>query len=281
MCVVIDDIDAALKRMSPLGRDVVGPAALTVRSELLAFAQRRGWCVVSYDEYARWGRGLVADSGIEWLVLDPLLPLDFPRLHPLRVTRRANGISIDAGTLPGVVTRGTTVGLLDDASSSGTTIYTVSTMVEKAGARVSRVAVCASSSLGRGRVMRSYRNVVWSDLVRGDWPTLHLRDGCPYLPFSGRRSPEMSSISSPSAIELRTPATMLPGSVWHSLTVVRAVCDTMRGARHDILMSLETRLGRQPIIDDLTLLGSEVPAVIERSIPIHPSTELRDLLLDN
>jgi len=221
-CLIIDDVEASLSRTTALGREVLNRSACSVRKAVLDFAKRRGWTVVRHERYAAWASELMASEPRPWIVLDPLFPRcdnDTNVIHR-RYSRSASLVDGMASRPALSETRplpNAEVGLIDDAASSGFTVSQVWTDLRAAGSAVVHVALCASSRSARER-LRGRLAVRWSQFVPGDWRVIHLRDGCPYLPFSGRRlaSPATTEGGNPGLV-LSVPPTVVEGTLWHVL----------------------------------------------------------------
>lgn len=273
-CVVIDDVTHALSLMTDLGRSVVGPSAGAIRDSVLRLAVRRNWIVLDYAKYSRWALALISRDELPWFVLDPLLPLDdlHPRARRMRLTRQLDHDStfirrvyIDAGGIPssGSEAVSSGVGVLDDAAASGGTLEYVARLMSQAGAHVKHVAVAASSREARDRAHRWNRTVHWSEHVPGDSRVMHLRDGCPHLPFSAKPSGQPSiPAANGTAVELRVPCNEVVGSLWQVVHVSEEARAATREARSAIARELSRALGREARLSDLSLLGPNVPALV-------------------
>jgi hypothetical protein len=260
--LIIDDVGVALEQLTDYGRSVVGAASDVIRSTVLELARRRQWTVVPYGSYAKWARQVAENDPHFWLVLDPLFPRTFSAsahfLHPTRVDGR--GFDLDGAP---IIEAGSDIGLLDDAAASGSTLGHVVGIVHRSGARVARIAVCASSRVARDFVARLGIQAGWTDFMPGDWRILHLRDGCPYLPYSGRLISRLSHPDSGTAIELRAPSSSVVGSVWQVLNLDDSVRNAIRSARITIGTQLAASLGRPAIVQDVIAMGSSVSVVVE------------------
>ena len=270
--LIIDDVNAALARMSALGRECVEESALRVRDVVLDFAAKRGWSIVPYERYSRWARELVAGSDGAWIVLDPLLPLEGLRADvlPLRASRiGAEGRPCSEAEWP---VAGHSVSILDDAAASGATLRDVARKLTDVGTNLCRVATCASSHLAHAALQPLAPRATWTDFVPGDWAVAHLRDCCPHLPFSARPTGERNSLGDVIGnVEPRIPMTEVAGSLWQSLNVASTVHCAILEARGLTVARLGERLGRPALVADLGALGPSVPALTQPGV--HPTSE--------
>lgn len=254
-CLIIDDVCASLALMTELGRQVSSEAALQVREAVLAYAARRGWSVVPYEQFAAWALRLVNDSAHDWLVLDPLFPVPTPgsRVSRMRLSR-VGPARFDGDVLSAQVEKGHSFGLLDDAAASGATLRHVARLVQQSGATVSTIAVCASTRMARSALLES-APAGWCDFIRGDWRIMHLRDGCSHLPYTGRSIDQPPLVTARGdEVRLCVPATAIDRSMWHSLNVVSSIATALKAGRTGVVGKLEEALGRAAAVGDLALL---------------------------
>ena len=194
-CLIIDDVSAALGAMTELGRSVVGESSGVVRDTVRQLAERRGWAVVSHGPFAAWALKIAQQHDHPWLILDPLFPLATLSRSDLRFARTTRGLSsLEAtageaiGSALASLPRGP-IGVIDDAAASGTTLRHVSAACARLGFAVTHILLCAATRIARESTMRSMRSVTLSEYMPiDDWQVAHLRDGCCFLPYSGRRA---------------------------------------------------------------------------------------------
>lgn len=271
-CLIIDDIQSALSRMTELGREVVGPSAAAIRDAVANYALRRSWVVLGHRGYVDWASAIIKDDGRAWLVLDPLFPIDAlgSRVQRVRLTRvfddneavvrrkyvrGAHSELFDAARVT------EEVGLVDDAAGSGRTIRYMQGAVSQVGARITHIAVAASSRGAQESVRTAVGSPQWSQYLRGDWRVIHLRDGCPYLPYSGRPTGQAPiPCVEGGEIEVRVSAAEVVGSLWGVLVMDATIHAAVAAAPHDIAQRLGAALQREALISDLHLLGSTVSA---------------------
>lgn len=281
--LLIDDVDPALSAMTSVGREVAGEAAQVVRSVVLTQAARRGWQVLPHHTYASWARSTVGADDREWLILDPFFETDSLARKATRITltRPADAQLPIRGSLTDfdVLEAGQCWGIVDDAVSSGRTLYSVSRLCAERGSCVGHVVIGAASRFGRAMVDARVKRVRWSVYLAGDWQTLHLRDGCPYLPRSGRllRSAIVSA-DGQASVDLRLPSWRALGSIWQVLWLDRAVQNTIKSECLRILDTVAQRIGCAPRIRDLRILGDDVPCLADNDGDYLIDTPLRDLL---
>lgn len=271
-CLIIDDVTAALGAMTDLGRAVTSEAAECVRSSVLDFAIRRDWAVVPYGAYVSWVLESVAHSDTLWLTLDPLFPISSnERIRGLRISRDFDlGATVvrphyrfDGGSVPTALQGvGPNIGVFDDAASSGGTLRRVTSLLSGVGLSVSAIRICAASRTARDVVRHIVPGAEWRALVLGDWKVIHLRDGCPYLPFSGRPSSEVPLVgSSGREIHVVTSPFEVRGNLWSVLALDSRICAAVAAARTDIARRLSFEIGRKADLRDLDLLGQDVAAL--------------------
>jgi hypothetical protein len=271
-CLIIDDVQAAASEMTGLGREVTSASVDAIRTSVLSYASKRNWFVLRYQTYVDWARDWIKRDPCRWVVLDPLFPVGAlgDRAQTLRQTRLFDG---DATIVTRRYARDNSfakfyiadapaeIGIIDDASASGRTIKDVTHFVEQRGGLLTRVLVAASSRSARESFRVAHRAARWSDCVPGDWNVIHLRDGCPMLPYSGRATdkPAMFGVDG-ARIEIRVSSVFVPGNLWQVLYMDAAVRHAVDSSRLDIARRLTVALGRSARIADLSLLGPFVSA---------------------
>jgi hypothetical protein len=267
--LVIDDVAPCLARMTELGRAVAAKPIESVRAAVHDHAARRGWTVVAHCAFAAWARDLVATDRRPWIVLDPLLEPDglSEWMHPLRLTRRSHtsGGSVVLGAEFAWRHDGHArdAGVIDDGAASGRTLLAAAHMIRQAGGTVVRAAHCASSRMSREAVWRAIGHIGWYDYVTGDWMIMHLRDGSPYLPYSGRLTGQTPVVGPNGPVQIRLPATTLPSNLWSVAWMDPGVRSAILAARRDIARAFSAHLGHPARISDLPLLGPAVPALVD------------------
>jgi hypothetical protein len=290
-CLIIDDHEAALSNMSDLGREIVELPTRAIRAAAAAYAARRGWSVVQHGAYVEWASDLMARERSAWLVLDPLFPIraSDKHLYRIRLSRRfENNASIvirqwaetdgfrfeDLSLVPGAV------GLVDDAAASGGTLRHVAQTVLNSGRTVSHILLAASAEGARNALPESARDARWAEFFRGDWRIIHLRDGCPHLPHSGRPAnhPLVSGIDG-TAVECRIASTGVAGNLWQVLDMDVAVHSAISVARSEIVRKFSDVLGRPALVRDLSLLGGQVPAIVRPDEVTVADATLESLLI--
>lgn len=285
-CLIIDDIGSALSSMTLLGRAVTETGCEAIRTAVLAFALRRSWTVVSHQAYVEWAHQVLQKDGLEWCVLDPLfVPRDLgERARMVRLTRQFGAetkASHEFGFKAGGWRFSGKLGVLDDAASSGRTLRHVTELLTRSDGSVEHIVLCASSRTARDSVRSFVQGARWTDFVLGDWRVIHLRDGCPHLPFSGRptNQPAVADADG-SVVELRTPSSAVAGNLWQVLLLDPAISRAISSARGDIVRRLSDALKRPACVRDLHLLGPCVPALISPGTVATGDTALESLLTD-
>lgn len=267
--LVIDDVDAAMASMTELGRAVTTNGAQAVRSAVLAFAARSGWQVARYEAYQDWARRSISDDTFPWVVLDPLFRVaDLgEKVRPLRLTRQygPRREMIEGPTADWSSRRiDGPAGIVDDAAGTGRTLLHVAQLLGQVGGSVRRVLLCCSSRMSRESLRSRIPHARIAEFVPGDWRVIHLRDGCPYLPYSGRpieHPPVVAANGSP--IEVRVPPTVVRGNLWQVMAIDRGVRDVIASARADAVLRFGAAVGRRAVVGDLWLLGESVGALAD------------------
>ncbi len=278
----MDDVPAALAIMSSDGGAMADEGAQAVRSAVRAHAARRGWEVVPHRLYADWATKTVAADGRHWLILDPLLRgeeiaergtrTNLTRCADARFLSPVTGFELDK------LAGHPTVGVVDDAVSSGRTLCQLSRLCVQAGSRIEGVAVGCSSRVGRATVESRVPGVRWFAFLPGDWQVLHLRDGCPFLPYSGRPLRSVASPTGSVPADLRLPSWLAVGSIWQVLWLDDDVKQAIRSGYRRVLGVLAARLGRPPQIDDVSLFGEGATCLAESDGDYASDTLLEALL---
>jgi hypothetical protein len=266
--VVIDDVAAAIAWLSTLGRAVVSPPAQIVREIAVRELAAAGCIIVPHGDFVEWvSRQL--DQSVKWFVLDPLiqaelLPCDARRWHLTRVMRDGGHSHAHQGR-PDSEFAGCECGIVDDAAHTGGTLLTALAHLTERGAVLDDVLVCSASESARLAVRRAFPDIAWAQLIRGDHDVLHLRDICPFLPFSGRRVVDKPHVAVASGtVEVRVPADGFADALWRGLIGRSKLRDGIIRARSEVPKRFATQLGRQPLVDDLPLLGAQVPLPLYR-----------------
>jgi hypothetical protein len=280
-CLIIDDVAPSIGRMSEFGRATVDESVNGICEAVKNYAARRGWTIVRYEQYRRWAHETIARHESLWLSLDPLFwpPPDGPVVLSVRLRRGVAPGRFDVAegwdVLPSFSGRGGG-GLLDDALASGATLTTAARYASRAGIEIASVVVCAATRVGTDYVKSMLPRLRWNIFLPGDWRIMHLRDGCPHLPHTGRRalsSPAWSPDECP--VELRLAPTNMAGSLWEVLYLDRGIRQAIDRARTDTVQRLRLAIGRSPTIRDLALLGDSCRLSAPRFAaprPTHCST---------
>lgn len=284
-CLIIDDIARALETATDLGRALLAGPAEQLRATVRRYAEFRGWPVIRHETFTEWALGQAAMTSRRWLVLDPLLhgSMNDSSFIPFRLTRRhdkgVNRVCASQDNWDNQGLAGLECGILDDAVSSGRTLAHASNLIAEAGGSLREVVVCAGAGAARERLRSFHPGLQWREFFPGDWRVIHLRDGCPHFPYSGRAT-ALPSILDPvgSAIELRIPPTSVEGNLWQVLWLDREVRDALLSARLEITRQLAITLGRPARISDLSCLGKHVPALVEPDWSVAADVTLDSLL---
>lgn len=188
--LIIDDIAAALALLTPLGRSIISDPAHEVRTAVRKHVERLRWTLISYETFAEWTVATCTKSAIHWIVLDPLLPLErLPRSTPLRLSRGSGAQRFHFQIHDSLAAfRGVEAGIVDDAASSGATLSRVGAAAAGYGAKIREIVLCATSRAAYDRALREQSTTRWKLFMDVGWVVIHLRDACPFLPFTGRRT---------------------------------------------------------------------------------------------
>jgi hypothetical protein len=281
-CLILDDVAASLNAATPLGRIVLEAPFRVISGAVSSLARKRGWTMVAYEDFAGWAQQRMQVHLCPWIVLDPLLgTVAAPGgIHTWRMSRLfgAAGTGLD-GTPPTVPKLGPSneVAVLDDAAASGSTMIYVLRSVQRAGAARSHVILCASSTGAISRIRAAGGGPSIELYVPGDWRVAHMRDGCPFAPFSGRPLGTLTCANG-HVIELRVPSRHVAGNAWQAFSIDSGVRSASLAAFGGIAESFSSHLGRQACIGDLPLLGTSVPAVVMPNVPVDATTPLSALV---
>lgn len=290
-CLIVDDVACALTTMSVLGRCVASDASQAIREAVRKYAARRGWVVVQHDSFVDWAAGAIREDPLSWVILDPLFPrAKLPnnachfrlsrRYHHNVTILRSSEVFDDASTAFELTGERQRLGILDDAVGSGRTLRHMIGLADRKGMHVAAIAACASSRAGRESIQAAHPGLRWSAQFVGDWSTIHLRDGCPYLPYSG--VPTGNSVTDAAGmnpVQLRMPSSAVLGHPWQVLCMDSGVAAALSHARSDIPRRLSDELGRPAQICDLPLLGEHVPAPVPVDNSVTHDTALSDLVV--
>ena len=269
--LIIDDVASACGHLTPLGASIIRPACETVRSAVREFAGSRGWTVVAHEAFSRWLQPMIGAEACA-LSLDPLLPGAVVGIRPVRVSRvlRDAEWSIEFADDRAVTELPhDPVCLIDDAVASGSTLKRACAMVHENGGSVSRVLVLASTSFGRSAILDSFPGVEWLQHASNGRFTIHLRDACPYAPFSGRPHANHPPVATACGdIPVRIPSITIKQSLWGQVFSDYRVLAAAVRARSEVSARLSGELGREATVADLPLLGADV------ALPAYPRHRL-------
>lgn len=279
--LIIDDVAAALTVMTDVGRAIAAAPSAIIREAVLSYAAKRGWPVIPYGAYAGWAEKMMIAIAGKWVILDPLFPIaSYPRdARRFRLSRfdRAGRFNASGSELEEF--ERSTVAILDDAAASGSTLRYLTRLLAERRCRVNAFAVCASTRMARDAIRAGNAGVRWLEYATGDWSVTHLRDGCPYLPYTGR-AVGSTGIWDPhsDSVEVRRPAHTVVGSPWHSLYVVGGIRMAIEAAQTNVVAALSAHSGREATVADLSLLGPAIPALTEQACCAGAATALRDMM---
>jgi hypothetical protein len=267
--LIIDDVESALTQLSALGRDILAPSSLEIRAGVLAFANAHGWAVESHSRFATWCLDR-SEDGHEWLVLDALL--DTGRFaRPGRRVRLSRVFShrgweleyADGGLAPPLSAH--RVGIIDDAAVSGDTIAAICQELARTETSASRILLCTTSRQAFKHLSRVSPMSTVDVFVSGDHMALHLRDACPFLPFSGRRIRNTPAFQVQGGrIEPRAAPIALPHPFWGQVYREPQIQRLLAAAYRNAVSQLGHRLKRRPCLADLSLFGPNVTMPVRR-----------------
>lgn len=274
----IDDVEAACAHLSPLGRRVVQDGALAVRSAIISVVRERGWRVVNYGTFRAWCRDKENDFKT-WVALDPMFAgTENPHIVPLRLSRVLHGdvwrIEEQEGFAHGL-TIGKGVVLVDDVAASGMTIRHAVVMLRERSIAVEEIVLCAATSVARKHLASECPGIKLTCCFEDEGlAAIHLRDACPYLPFSGRPSKQHPDVeTSNGRVPIRIPSTTIRQGLWpHVFGDYRALVATVN-ARSRVAALLSHELGRDATVGDLRLLGRDIP------LPAYPRHKVAEATL--
>ena len=258
--VLIDDIAVAAERLSPLGRNTVGNAALNVREVILQRAERLGWRVVNHGDFASW-IARSAEPDCHWVVCDPLLEASsLSAATTFRLTRvyHATGWEVEPQTQVDA-TRWPTVnlGIIDDVANTGKTFRFLAGRLADANANIQRLLLCCATSRALS-VLAEFPDVELGLFVEGSHRAIHLRDACPYLPFAGRPSALHRAVQTPAGpVQVRMPSLTRKSGLWAALLSEYDVLSACVRARSESAARISEAIGRPARVADLVLVGPQ------------------------
>jgi len=284
--LLVDDVAASFEHLSPLGEHVLVEAALAVRKAVIGFASSSGWLNLDYRRFTTWARPLVS-SDLHWLVLDPLFAIVHPcGMQRLRVHRVRTGkdwrIDIVNRDALDDAPPGEPLGLIDDTAFSGSTLVELGHMIRRSGRSIARVVLCSSTDYARAAFNSHWTKTTWFQCVAGPHRTIHLRDACPCLPFSGRPYASQPIIPTPEGpVPIRLPIVGREHGLWQYAfadpAVRRAVRRAVLRARSSVIERLSAALRTEATIADLSLLGSSVSLPDSPTAAVTPATTLASI----
>ena len=159
--------------------------------------------------------------------------------------------------------------MLEDAVASGATLKQVCALLAVRQVVVKRIVVCASTSPARRAIAESIPGVEWLQFMPHGSAAIHLRDACPYLPFSGRPSAAHTPVSTANGpVAIRIPSVTIDRAMWgEAFSDYRVLAATIH-ARSEISVRFSAALGREAIVSDLPMLGRDI------ALPAYPGHEL-------
>jgi hypothetical protein len=257
-----------MRATTELGRSILSDSAEGVRRAVVAFAKRRGWTVIDHGAFVNWAVQEALQQEFGWLVLDPLIQVSgSSRMRRCQLTRTYEPNQGRAAGWQGGIEAwdgfGASVGVIDDAVSSGRTMLRVGTSIAPYRTSIKSVVVCASTHLARIEILSRHPQSKWNQFLPGDWRVIHLRDGCPYLPYSGRPiQPETKPDACEPQVNVRVPPMAIEGNLWQVLWLDHGIRTAIEWAREAVPLGLMHALGRRALVRDLMRLGTCVPATI-------------------
>lgn len=281
---IIDDFDAACERLTPLGRYIIGNACLPVRDAVINYAQEHHVRIVDHSTFKEWAIDITKTG--TWYSLDPFLSRDHvPRLNvrSIRVSRvmlDGNWVVDAEGMRINDTVEGSSVSLLDDAAASGNTLLKMATLLlERGAANIERIALCASMQNAATRIAQQLPGARMDQFVSGSFMCVHMRDACPYLPFSGRPSFAHEPVRVTNGIiSPRMPTMTLKGpGPWQPFFSDFAVLHAVVQARVRVHQDLSKHLNRPARVEDLSSLGSDVVIPAYPRHVLHADTELASI----
>jgi hypothetical protein len=282
--VAIDDISSALAAMTQMGREALRQPARMVREAVMLYAARSGWKIISHEAFCDWARSQV-DPDYLWLVLDPLLPVESLSVPCVRVRATRRPISNDwpiADEIPTAVKesmRGREIGILDDAAASGDTLRFLAGIITQQGGSLSDVVLCVSTAQACSAVREIAPGCSWAQMHSAPATPLHMRDGCPLLPYSGRRLGADRSLAVAGAeLLMSVPPMYFRGGLWHELAQDRAAWSSIRQAWRLAGEGVSRELERKATVADIPLIGANVPVPLFMKNEADNTTELEWLL---
>lgn len=273
--LVIDDIEICANSLSPLGRELLLPLTLDCHKEITGEFRAQDWPVVAYKHFIEWASD-IGKNPATWLVIDKLFPIDSIHGRAVKIDMHRSYIGLSSGAselkleieLPdGHILSGTSVAILDDASYTGGTLKCIEAAVNKAGAFVDKIVVCAC----RPAVAEQYwaENVAFScqHLTRKGQDILHFRDFFPWLPFSGRRISSRADLVCRQSRSL--PCRLAPitfhNGAWLHLTSDMKMYGVALSARKEFVSIMDKHFHGTARVEDLLSVGTGVGVPLSRA----------------
>ena len=279
---VINDFHASCEHLTSLGKEIVREACAPIHDLVLRVAQAKGWAVIDYYEYSDWCQEIVRHR--PHLILDPIYFQGRRSLgHTLRIVRvtdkdRDVPESVSSTGQPSDLS-GKHVMIVDDAVATGSTVQHAASYLTACGATVSQVVACTITALGRAALGHAFPHAIVSQFVAGNVANIHMRDACPYFPFSGRphrNYPVIHTAAGP--VETRIPSFSLrSSSVWSLIYEHPSILKATNNARREIAQRMSSSLGRQATVLDLKLLGQDVAVPAYLGQTVTPSSTLESI----
>lgn len=269
---IIDDISDAVESLSPLGQELVGPAATRIRDEIIALAQVRGWSIVTHRSFVDWANRRPPFKG-EWILLDPLvLPGSvFGVARHLTVERCVDVDSPDPQFVVRnrslrTIRRGTAVMLLDDAVHSGSTVRVVSRAMADRGVRLLGLVV----GVGRAGALLDLHQgglpVACYRQVESTCEIMHLRDSLCWLPRSGRRvEARFVCLDGRPRLSVRISPLLFRADKWRAPLADDRLRNAILHSIRSVVVDFTRYLGTTALVAHLPMLGAHVSAPVTQA----------------
>ena len=254
--LVLDDLATALRLMSPLGQSLLAPMAVSITNELRTHGERMGWVMIEHDDFSKWVDTRL--KGVRRIILDPLLPVGDNGVR-VSATRYFAGQGWKcAAVLPRTRLDGGQFALVDDAIATGDTMIEAVNKIGHRGGRITTLMTCAASTSAIGRLAESVPDAKVETFVEGNHYVIHARDACPFMPNSGRPFTVSPVNVYGAELPVRFPPFAFQGGPWSQLRQGHFL-NSLSTASRLFLERFRATIGRDPLIADLSLLGTQIP----------------------
>ncbi len=258
--ILIDDFEAGLRHLSPLGKSILFPEIEAIYQDILSFAQSHAWTVISYPDFVAWLQNTAGNQFENWVVLDKVFPREtlsgksfFVDLHrnldTSAQTPTDHFLNLGAVDQPLPQKWSGSIAIIDDGIYTGTTLFKIVELLEnQVESMTIFTAVAKKKALDRLNAHPKVKGHCLTYVGQG-MDILHLRDFFPLFPFAGRKI-----MGSP----LRLCAALYQAGEWLHLQEQAVLKKAIGQHQKAALAKFRQQLGRTLQLEDLALLGQGI-----------------------